>query len=97
MSKETCPRAAEWKYLDDGVTLMRAALAAIPERYRDGDPNQLHYAIKEWLERVHRMSKETEYDPGREIEESEDKRSDWDPYEAAGESPFGLPGVDRSL
>jgi hypothetical protein len=51
-----CPRAAEWKYLDDGVTLMRAALAAIPERYRDGDPNQLHYAIKEWLERPARAA-----------------------------------------
>jgi hypothetical protein len=45
------PAAAAWKYLDDGVTLMRAALAAIPERYRDGGPNQLHDEIKEWLER----------------------------------------------
>jgi len=46
----------EWKYLDDGVTLMRGALQCIPEIYRDGDPNPLHYAIKEWLARPERAN-----------------------------------------
>lgn len=50
------PKAAEWKYLDDGVTLLKAALNAIPERYRDGEPNQLHDAIKEWLSRPERAA-----------------------------------------
>jgi hypothetical protein len=50
------PKAAEWKYVDDGVTLMKAALEAIPERYRDGDPNPLHHAIKEWLSRPERAN-----------------------------------------
>ena len=50
------PKAAEWKYLDDGVTLLKAALDAIPERYQDGEPNQLHYAIKEWLSRPERAA-----------------------------------------
>lgn len=51
-----CPKAAAWTYLDDGVTLLEAALQAIPERYRDGDPNQLHHAISEWLSRPARAA-----------------------------------------
>lgn len=50
------PAAAAWKYLDDGVTLLRASLEAIPERCRDGELNQLHDAIKEWLSRPDRAA-----------------------------------------
>jgi hypothetical protein len=38
---------------------MKAALQAIPEIYRDGEPNQLHHAIKEWLSRPDRASTST--------------------------------------
>jgi hypothetical protein len=54
LDERRSPKAAAWKYLDDGVTLLKAAMEAIPERYRDGEPNQLHAAIKEWLDRPSR-------------------------------------------